>query len=103
MALGGDGLMAQAVSLTQRECGWQEGRVERRTPSSWGLVLGTGMVLHPASFSSHGSSGHQVGGVSGLGDGHRQRGSFIPSTSQWCVGVPTPRDLALSSPANSCS
>lgn len=82
MALGGDGLVAQAVSLTWRERGWQEGRLERRTPSSWGLVLGTGRVLRPASFSSHGSSGHQVGGLSGLGDGHRQRGSFIPTTSQ---------------------
>lgn len=34
-------------------------RLERQMPSLWVLVLGTGRVLHPAGFSSHGSPGHQ--------------------------------------------
>lgn len=51
MALGGDGLVAQAVPLTGREIGGAGERLERQT--SWFLVLGTGRVLLPAGFSCH--------------------------------------------------
>lgn len=94
MALGGDGLMAQAVSLTGREDGEGRGETGKVNAITSGFDAGNWEGPTSCWLLLTWIPWPPRGGLAAHGDGHHNRASFIPPPLSWdCRGHGDHRDL----------